>query len=122
MPVRQSDWSTSDAIAGRVVCERPGKTALATAAALATASLPPTRVVFFVASAGKPSTVSLTVSFLSRTSTGVRWSDPQEAGKSAPSATASAMKRLDLVLEGAIGAATIAATAGRKCRMERAKP
>jgi hypothetical protein len=32
------------------------------------------------------------------------------------------MKRLDLVMEGAIGAATIAATAGRKCRMERAKP
>src|SRR4051812_1551697 len=50
IPARQSPLSTKVTAAG---CE-PGNTACDTAAALATGSAPPTRVVFFVATEGKP--------------------------------------------------------------------
>ena len=52
---RQSSWSTSTTALGRVSDEREGNTAWATAAASATGSAPPTRVVFLVAKTGNPS-------------------------------------------------------------------
>src|SRR3954469_878007 len=53
-PMRQSRTSTSATAPGRVFTDRPGKTARAPPAASAIGSAPPTRVVFFVANAGKP--------------------------------------------------------------------
>src|SRR3954449_9685188 len=53
-PMRQSRASTSATAPGRVFTDGPGNTARATPAASATGSAPPTRVVFFVANAGKP--------------------------------------------------------------------
>src|SRR3954464_7581810 len=53
-PMRQSRASTSATAPGRVFTDGPGNTARATPAASATGSAPPTRVVFFVAKAGKP--------------------------------------------------------------------
>ena len=52
--MRQSRWSTSVTAPGRLSAVAAGKTARATAAASATASAPPMRVVFFVANDGKP--------------------------------------------------------------------
>jgi hypothetical protein len=54
-PACQSSSSTSTTAVGRTVSVVAGKTALATPAASAVASPPPTRIVFFVAVEGKPS-------------------------------------------------------------------
>src|SRR4051794_8082973 len=52
---RQSPWSARATAGGRVATDWPGKTERATPAASVTGSAPPTRVVFLVAKAGKPS-------------------------------------------------------------------
>src|SRR4051794_40485987 len=57
-PTRQSRPSARTTAPGRVDADVAGKTARAAPAASATGSAPPTRVVFFVANAGKPRPVA----------------------------------------------------------------